>query len=140
MTQAVIALLAAPFIGLLVAVPVVAAAFGDFSSWSLDFGLGLFLAYPAALMVGVPLYLGIKHLLPVLKLCHAVAVGGVSSVPLLLARLYPFDGLYFERAWPINAALAIAVGMTSGAAFWLIMWKPRSDPASQRTASPPGEF
>jgi hypothetical protein len=135
MPPSVVAFAAAPFLGLLVTTPLVAAAFDDFRSWGLYFFFGLFLAYPSAVLFGVPTYIALKRRRAPLRLWHAVAAGVICSGPALIAWLYPFSGLYFERAWQLNSTLAVASGGAAGAAFWGLMWRRRSNPSIERTVS-----
>jgi hypothetical protein len=127
------AFVTAPFLGVLVSALVVTPFFGEFRGWGLYFGFGLFVAYPSAFFVGLPLYLLAKRCLAALRFWQFVLGGIVSAVPGLYLLLAPFSGLYFERSWPLNAALSLGAGAASGAALWLVMRAVRSNQVFQPT-------
>jgi len=121
----------APLVGVLVSSTVVAAASGDLRSgwWVLPMA-GVIIAYPSALLFGVPSYLVVRRFLK-LKWWHAVFAGFLCSLPAWLASAYPFTGAYFERRWLPDLTLYVMAGIVAGAVFWLVARDSRSNPALQ---------
>lgn len=136
MWQAALAFAAAPFIGMLVSAPVVATVFGDGAAWGLYFGFGLLVAYPTALMLGVPIYLLMRWRSVRVTPTRAVLGGLGAALGGFAALHYPFSGPYFEQAGPLTFTLAISVGATAGFAFWLILEKCPPAPRAARVHPP----
>jgi len=133
MFRVIVGFALAPLVGVLVSSTVVGAASGDLRSgwWVLPMA-GVIIAYPSALLFGVPGYLVVRRFLN-LKWWHAALAGLLCSLPAWLALAYPFTGAYFERRWLLDLTLDGMAGIVAGVVFWLVVRDARSNPALQGT-------
>jgi Ca2+/Na+ antiporter len=120
MFHTMLSFIAAPFLGMIICVPLVSAGFGHFSQWELFFAFGLFYAYGSEVVFGLPLYLIAKHFSSNPAHWQCVTGGVIAALPAVVAALIAASP---ERPIVITAmylSFTIAVGAVSGSAFWIV--------------------
>jgi hypothetical protein len=139
MARVILAFGLAPLVGLLVADISLSLAFG----WALSAVpavVGALFAYPIALLIGIPLFSGVRSRRGSASLRSCVGVGlGVGLLALGVA-MFLIGGPQFHapKIFPYAAFAALA-GMLGGAVFWVLAGSgPRSgagpNPSIERTA------
>jgi hypothetical protein len=83
--------------------------------------VGILYAYPSAILVGLPLYVLIKHAIGTVSFWHFVGGGVASALPGLYFVLAPENVPYFQRTWPVNTVLCVTAGAAAGVVLWLFV-------------------
>jgi hypothetical protein len=116
-SDVVVAFLAAPWIGTLIAALAVTPFFGLFDSWGLYFGFSLLVAYPVALIMGLPIYLLLAKFIGSPTLLHCSLAG--TCVAALCAATLPLT--IPESTISAGAFLRLTCGVVTGSSVWGIL-------------------
>ena len=123
--RAVTGFLVAPLVGVIAACLLVLPWIGELQSVIAYVLVGVFYAYPSAILIGLPLYLLTKRAIGRISFWHFLGGGVASALPGLYFVLAPENVPYFQRTWPVNTVLCLTAGAAAGVVLWLFL---RQDP------------
>ena len=136
MLRIAIGFLLSPLLGVLIATAIVLELHGRLDSWWwIYLYTGYFLAYPSALVLGIPAYLVVRRFTAV-RWWHAAIGGALCAVPAWLMFGQAAYSDVREAAEAFNLMLMGVSGLISGVLFWLVIsWPLRSNRSMQPTAA-----
>jgi hypothetical protein len=119
--RAVSGFLVAPLFGVIAACLLVLPWIGELEGLATYVLVGILYAYPSAILVGLPLYVLMKHARGTVSFWHFVGGGVASALPGLYFVLAPENVPYFQRTWPVDTVLCLTAGAAAGVVLWLFL-------------------
>jgi len=111
------AFLAAPWLGALTTSLTITPLLGLFDAWGLYFGFSILVAYPVALLLGLPAYLLMVKLVGQPALWHCSLAGACLAALSAGALFHTVPG----SSMPVVLLLSVTCGVVTGSSVWAVL-------------------